>query len=89
MFFCIYEHDATTIMFDCRDGINEVMNSVSLPPYMALEIVAKFKLHFIRREDLASHGLILIQVPFGKLQVGFNVPFSEEWLLSDHSTIKA
>ena len=28
-------------------------------------------------------------MPFGKLQVGCHVPFTEEWLLSGHSTIKA
>jgi hypothetical protein len=27
-------------------------------------------------------------VPFGKLQVGYHVPFTEEWLPSGHSTIK-
>ena len=28
-------------------------------------------------------------MPFGKLQVGCHVPFTEEWLSSGHSTIKA
>lgn len=35
-----------------------------------------------------SLGIQAKEVPFGKLQVGCHVPFSEEWLLSDHSEIK-
>ena len=45
-------------------------------------------LSFIRPEDFASHGLRVVQVILGKLTVGCHVPFSEEWLLSGHSTHK-
>uniref|UniRef100_A0A8C4T050 PRELI domain containing 3A n=1 Tax=Erpetoichthys calabaricus TaxID=27687 RepID=A0A8C4T050_ERPCA len=36
-----------------------------------------------------SHGLRVLQVPFGKLQAGCHVPFTKEWLPSGHSTIQA
>jgi len=41
------------------------------PPGMMLSIQAKeFNLCFIRPENLVSHGLRVLQVPFGKLKVG-------------------
>ena len=49
----------------------------------------EFNLCFIRLENLVSHGLRVLQVPFGKLQTGCHVPFTREWLPSGHSTIKA
>ena len=70
-------------MLQRRDGAR-------LPPDVTLGIQAKeFNLAFIRPENLVSHGLRVLQVPFGKLQVGWRVPFTEECLPSDHSTIKA
>ncbi|KAK3535326.1 hypothetical protein QTP70_007935 [Hemibagrus guttatus] len=72
------------------DGIGQVMSSAWFPPDMTLAIQAKeFNLCFIRAENFVSHGLRVLQVPFGKLQVGGHVPFTEEWLPSGHSTIQA
>ena len=52
-------------------------------PDMTRGIQAKeFNLGFIRTENLVSHGLIVVYVPFGKLQVGGHVPCTEEWLPS-------
>ena len=60
------------------------------PPDVKLGIQAKeFNLGFNRPENIVSHGLRVLKVPFGKLQAGCHVPFTEEWLLSGHSTIKA
>ena len=57
----------------------------------------KFNLSFVKPENLVSHGLrnvnmpcillfslviiVLVYVPFGKLQAGCHVPFTEEWLV--------
>jgi hypothetical protein len=58
------------------------------PPDMTLGIQAKeFNLGFIRPENLVSHTLGILKVPFGKLQADCHVPFTEEWLPSAHSTI--
>ena len=55
---------------------------------MTVGIQAKgFNLGFIRPENLVSHGLGVLKVPFGKLQAGCRMPFPEEWLPSGHSTI--
>jgi hypothetical protein len=51
--------------------------------------VKEFNLCFIGPENLVSHGLRVLYVHFGKLQVGCYVPFTDEWLPSGHSTIKA
>ena len=66
------------------------MSGAWFPPDMTLGIQGEeFNLCFIRPDNLVSHGLRVLQVPFGKLQVGGHVPFTEEWLLSGHSTIQA
>lgn len=62
-------------VFDCRDSINEVMLIAWFPPH--------------KPEDFASYGLQVVQVPSGKLSVGCHLHFSDEWLLSGHSTMKA
>ena len=70
-------------MFRRRDGAR-------FPPDVRLGILIKeFNLGFIRPENLVSHGLRVLQVPFGKLQAGCHVPFTEDWFPSGHSTIKA
>ena len=77
-------------MLHCRDGIGQMMSGAWFPPDMTLGIQAKeFNLSFIRPENVVSHGLIVLQVPFGKLMAGSYVPFTEEWLPSGHSTIQA
>ncbi|KAK3564608.1 hypothetical protein QTP86_023760 [Hemibagrus guttatus] len=73
-----------------RDGIGQVMSGAWFPPDMTLAIQAnEFNLCFLRLENFVSHGLRVLQVRFGKLQVGSHVPFTEEWLPSGHSTIQA
>ena len=68
-------------MLPCRDGAR-------FPPEVPLGIQAQeFSLGFIRPENLVSHGESL--GAFWHLQVGCHVPFTEGWLLSGHSTIKA
>ena len=70
-------------MLHHRDGAR-------FPPDVTLGIQAKeFNLGFIQLENLVSHGLRVLSVPFGKLQAGCHVPFTEEWLPPGHSTIKA
>ena len=72
-------------------------NMTLTPPFFTIGMVPgfrqawrlAFRLGFIRPENLLSHGQRVLWVPFGKLQVGCHVPFTEEWLLSGHSTIKA
>ena len=60
------------------------------PPDVTLVIEGKeFNLGFIRPENRVSDSLRVLSVPFGKLQAGCHVPFTEEWLPSGHSTIKA
>ena len=60
------------------------------PPDVTLGIQAKeFHLGFITLENLVSHGLRVLQVAFGELQLCCHVPFTEEWLPSGHSTVKA
>ena len=60
------------------------------PPDVTLGIQAEeFNLVFLRPENLVSHGLRVFYVPFGKLQAGCPVPFTEEWSPSGHSTIIA
>jgi len=77
------QHDAATTTLHCRDVIGQVMSSAWFPPDMTLGIQAKeFNLYFIRPENFVSHGLRVLQVPFGKLQAGCHVPFTEECLLS-------
>ena len=77
-------------MLHCRDGIGQVMSEAWFIPDMMFGIQAKeFNLCFIRPENLVSHGLRVIQVPFGKLQASCHVPIPEEWLASGHSTIQA
>ncbi|KAL0162229.1 hypothetical protein M9458_041625, partial [Cirrhinus mrigala] len=50
-------------------GIGQVMSGAWFPPDMTLGIQAnEFNLCFIRLENFASHGLGVLQVPFGKLQ---------------------
>ena len=69
-------------MLHRRDGAR-------FPPDMTLGIQAKqFNLGFIRQENLVSHGLRVLRVPFSELQAGCHEPFTEEWLPSGHS-IKA
>ena len=69
-----------------------MMSSAWFLADVTIGIQAKeFNLGFIRPENqffsqFFSHGL---GVPFGKLQACCHVPFSEEWLPSGHSTIKA
>ena len=62
-------------MIHRRDGAR-------FPPDVTVSIqVKEFNLGFIRPQNLVSHGL--------RVQVGCHVPFTEEWLPSGHSTIKA
>ncbi|KAK3574640.1 hypothetical protein QTP86_011548 [Hemibagrus guttatus] len=64
------QHDAATTILHCRDGIGQVMSSAWFPPDMTLVIQAKvFNLCCIRPENFVSHGLRVLQVPFGKLQL--------------------
>jgi hypothetical protein len=64
-------------MLHHRDGAR-------FPPDVTLGIQAEeFNLGFIRLENLVSHGLRVFS------HMGFHVPFTEEWLSSGHSTIKA
>ena len=47
-------------------------------PDVTLDIQAKeFNLGLIRPEILISHGLRALWVPFGKLQAGCHVPFTD------------
>ena len=63
-------------MLHRRDGAR-------FPPNVMLGIQAKeLNLGFIRPENLVSHGLRVLKVPFGKLQAGCRVPLTEECLLS-------
>ena len=83
-------HDAATTMLHCGDGIGQVMSGAWFPQDMTLGIQAKeFNLCFIRPDNLVSHGLRVLQVPFGKLQAGCDVPFTKKWFPSGHSTIQA
>ena len=76
------QHDAATPMLHHRDGAR-------FSPDVTVAIQTKeFILGFIRPENLVSHGLRDVYVPFGKLQAGCHVPFTEEWLPSGHFTIK-
>ena len=68
-------------MLHRRDGAR-------VPPDVTLGIqVKEFNLGFSRPENLVSHGLRVLYVPFGKLS-GLSCAFTEEWLLSGNSTIK-
>ena len=59
-------------MFPRRD-------SARFLPDVTFRFQAKeFNLCFIRPENLVSHGPRVLQVPFGKLQVGCHVPFTED-----------
>ena len=71
------KHDAAaTTMLHRRDGVR-------FPPDVQLGIqVKEFNLGFIRPENLVCHGLRVLRVPYGKLQAGCHVPFTEEWLPS-------
>ena len=70
-------------MLHRRDGTR-------FPPDVTLGIHAKeFNLGFISPENLVLSWSESPLVPFGKLQAGCHVPFTEEWLLSGLSTIKA
>ena len=65
-------------MLHHRDGAR-------FPPDVTLNIQAKeFNLGFIRPENLVSHDLRVLLIPFGKLQECCHVPFTEEWLSSGH-----
>ena len=44
---------------------------------------------YILSDDFCSGALKVIQVSFGKLSADWNMPFTEERLLSDHSAMKA
>ena len=66
-------------MLHCRDGARFL-------PDVTLGILGF--IGFIRVENLLSHGLRVLYMPFGKLQAGCHVPFTEELLPSGHSTIK-
>ena len=69
-------------MLHHRDGAR-------FPPDVNLGFQAKeFNLGFIRPENLVSQGQSPLGA-FGKLQVGCHVPFTEEWLQTGHSTMKA
>ena len=60
------------------------------PPDVLLDIQAKeCNLGFIRPENLVFSWSESPLGPFGKLQVGLHVPFTEECLPSGHSAIKA
>jgi hypothetical protein len=62
-------------MLHHRDGAR-------FPPDMTLGIQAKeFNLGFIRSENVVSHGL--------RVLAACHEAFTEEWLQSGHSTIKA
>lgn len=67
-------------MLQCRDVIGQVMSGTWFPLDMVLSIQAK-NFCFIRPDNLVSPGLRVLQVPFGKLQVGCHVSFTD-WLLS-------
>ena len=54
------------------------------PPDLMIGI-QEFSLCFTRPENLVSHGLRVLQVPFDKLQEGFHVPLTEKWLSSASS----
>ena len=82
------QHDAATTMLYHRDGIGQEMSGAWFLPDMMFGIQAKeFSLDFNRSENLVSHSQS--ESPFGKLQPGCHVPFTEKWLPSGHSTIKA
>ena len=69
-------------MFQCWDGIGQVISGARFPPDVTIKIEAKqFSLGFIRPENLVSHSLRVLC----KLQVGFNVSFTKERLPSSHS----
>jgi hypothetical protein len=70
-------------MLHRKDSISQVMSQTL--GYQAKQL----NICFIRPENLVSHGLIVLYVPFGKLQAGCHVHFSEQWLPSGHSTMKA
>jgi hypothetical protein len=61
------------------------MSDAWFPPEVRLGIQAKeFHLGFIGPENLVSHGLRVLLVPFSKLQADCHVLFTEEWLPSGH-----
>lgn len=74
------KHPHSTTMANCRDGIGQVMSGAWFPADMTLNLC------FIGLHNFVSHSLRVLQVPFGKIQVGCHVSFTEEWLLSSHST---
>ena len=77
------QHGDATPMHHRRDGAR-------FPSDLMLSIQAEeFNLGFIRPENLVSHGLRVLYVPFGKLQAGCRVAFIEEWLQFRNYIIKA
>ncbi|KAK3506956.1 hypothetical protein QTP70_033148, partial [Hemibagrus guttatus] len=81
-------HDAATTTLHCRDGIGQVMSGAWFPPDMTLVIQAKeFNLCYIRPENFVSHGLRVLQVPFGKLQPSQTLQQYGLCQLSSHSVL--
>lgn len=82
-------YDAATRMVHCRECTGQVTGAW-FPSSMTLCIQAKeFNFSFIRPENFISYDLRLLQMPFGKLQGGCHVHFTEEWLLPGPSTVQA
>jgi len=69
-------------MLHCRDDNSQVITTDWFPPDITLGIQAKEFNLSVQSENFISHGLRVFQVPFGKLQVGYHVPFTEEWVPS-------
>ena len=72
-------------MFLCRDGISQMMSRAWCLPDIVLGVLPKeFNVCLIRPDNLFPHALVL-RMMFGKL----HIHFTQEWLPSSHSTIKA
>ena len=77
------QHNAATTMLHRRDGIK-------FPPDVALGIQAKeFNLGFMRQENLVSHCLRVFSFLLANSKWIVMCLFTEEWLPSGYSTIKA
>lgn len=74
------KHDAATTWFDPREGLIKVTLSAWFLYTWCGELCPNCSI-------VISHGLRVLQGLFGKLPAGCHLAFSEEWLLSSHSTI--
>lgn len=59
------------------------------PKTWCLAHTKEFNRFLIRTENFPSQGLTVLRLPFGKLQAGYHVLFTNEWLPPSHSTIQA